>query len=196
MTLTLEGRLSLHGCGAQPTRAHTSCVEQNLMLADVCLDPCWAAGWRRCWTTWRRACGGGEVMYLHCWGGRGRAGTVGAAFLHRLCRVLCNYCMSVPHLLQHPDLQLSIYRCSFHAATFPVSGACFYCGCLACERRSILPPADGVLAEECRSVLRCTQQQMKPQVTLNSTDGLAGGRSAWSGCSVPTILARILNVRI
>ena len=27
----------------------------------------------------------GEVVYLHCWGGRGRAGTVGATLLHRLC---------------------------------------------------------------------------------------------------------------
>lgn len=26
----------------------------------------------------------GQVVYLHCWGGRGRAGTVGAAFLASL----------------------------------------------------------------------------------------------------------------
>lgn len=26
----------------------------------------------------------GEVIYLHCWGGRGRAGTVGATLLHQL----------------------------------------------------------------------------------------------------------------
>ena len=26
----------------------------------------------------------GEVVYLHCWGGRGRAGTVGATLLHQL----------------------------------------------------------------------------------------------------------------
>lgn len=31
--------------------------------------------------TLRGRISGGEKVYLHCWGGRGRAGTIGACFL-------------------------------------------------------------------------------------------------------------------
>lgn len=36
---------------------------------------------------------GGESVYLHCWGGRGRAGTVGATLLHRLYGLSADECL-------------------------------------------------------------------------------------------------------